>query len=96
FLCDTLIPYYITGLPPVVQALTTPGKLVYDPFVGTGSILFAAAHFGAMTMGPDTNIRVVRVGATLNAINAWSNFKQLCYVLYHGDDSSDQMEQDDS
>jgi tRNA (guanine10-N2)-methyltransferase len=32
------------------QALATPGKLVYDPFVGTGSILVAAAHFGAMTM----------------------------------------------
>lgn len=32
------------------QALVTPGKLVYDPFVGTGSILIAAAHFGAMTM----------------------------------------------
>lgn len=32
------------------QALAQPGKLVYDPFVGTGSILVAAAHFGAMTM----------------------------------------------
>lgn len=32
------------------QALVEPGKLVYDPFVGTGSILVAAAHFGAMTM----------------------------------------------
>ena len=32
------------------QALAAPGKLVYDPFVGTGSILIAAAHFGAMTM----------------------------------------------
>ena len=32
------------------QAQVMPGKLVYDPFVGTGSILVAAAHFGAMTM----------------------------------------------
>lgn len=32
------------------QAQVKPGKLVYDPFVGTGSILVAAAHFGAMTM----------------------------------------------
>lgn len=32
------------------QAHATHGKLVYDPFVGTGSILVAAAHFGAMTM----------------------------------------------
>lgn len=32
------------------QAKATHGKLVYDPFVGTGSILIAAAHYGAMTM----------------------------------------------
>jgi tRNA (guanine10-N2)-methyltransferase len=32
------------------QALVQPGQLVYDPFVGTGSILIAAAHFGALTM----------------------------------------------
>lgn len=32
------------------QGLASTGKLVYDPFVGTGSILVAAAHFGAMTM----------------------------------------------
>ncbi|XP_020082419.1 tRNA (guanine(10)-N2)-methyltransferase homolog isoform X2 [Ananas comosus] len=32
------------------QGLAQKGKLVYDPFVGTGSILVAAAHFGAMTM----------------------------------------------
>lgn len=32
------------------QALVKPGKLVYDPFVGTGSILVAAAHYGAFTM----------------------------------------------
>ncbi len=34
----------------VTQALVQPGQLVYDPFVGTGSILIAAAHFGALTM----------------------------------------------
>lgn len=32
------------------QALVKPGMLVYDPFVGTGSILVAAAHYGALTM----------------------------------------------
>jgi tRNA (guanine10-N2)-methyltransferase len=32
------------------QAKATSGKLVYDPFVGTGSILVSAARFGAMTM----------------------------------------------
>ncbi|KAL6964325.1 tRNA (guanine(10)-N(2))-methyltransferase [Sarracenia purpurea var. burkii] len=57
------------------QALTAPGKLVYDPFVGTGSILIAAAHFGAMTMGADIDIRVVRDGRGPNC-NVWSNFRQ--------------------
>ncbi|KAK9167111.1 hypothetical protein Scep_002302 [Stephania cephalantha] len=57
------------------QALATKGKLVYDPFVGTGSILVAAAHFGAMTMGADIDIRVVRDGRGPDC-NVWSNFKQ--------------------
>ncbi|KAL5566131.1 hypothetical protein UlMin_029295 [Ulmus minor] len=59
----------------VNQALASPGKLVYDPFVGTGSILVAAAHFGAMTMGADIDIRVVRDGRGPDC-NVWSNFKQ--------------------
>lgn len=57
------------------QAQAKPGKLVYDPFVGTGSILIAAAHFGAMTMGADIDIRVVRDGRGPDC-NVWSNFKQ--------------------
>lgn len=36
-----------------------PGKLVLDPFVGTGSCLVAAAHVGAVTMGADIDWRVV-------------------------------------
>ncbi|XP_031745589.1 tRNA (guanine(10)-N2)-methyltransferase homolog isoform X5 [Cucumis sativus] len=57
------------------QALATSGKLVFDPFVGTGSILVGAAHFGAMTMGADIDIRVVRDGRGPDC-NVWSNFKQ--------------------
>ncbi|BBN04731.1 tRNA (guanine10-N2)-methyltransferase [Marchantia polymorpha subsp. ruderalis] len=57
------------------QALAKPGKLVYDPFVGTGSILVAAAHCGAMTMGADIDIRVIRDGKGPDR-NVWSNFKQ--------------------
>ncbi|XWS54352.1 hypothetical protein CRYUN_Cryun10bG0082800 [Craigia yunnanensis] len=57
------------------QAQAAPGKLVYDPFVGTGSILVSAAHFGAMTMGADIDIRVVRDGHGPDC-NVWSNFKQ--------------------
>ncbi|KAG9439783.1 hypothetical protein H6P81_019948 [Aristolochia fimbriata] len=57
------------------QALAQTGKLAFDPFVGTGSILIAAAHFGAMTMGADIDIRVVRDGRGPDC-NIWSNFKQ--------------------
>lgn len=38
------------------------GHFVYDPFVGTGSILVAAAHHGAHTFGADIDIRIVRDG----------------------------------
>lgn len=30
-----------------------PGELIYDPFVGTGSFLVAAAEFGGITIGSD-------------------------------------------
>ena len=32
------------------QAQARAGSLVYDPFVGTGSVLVAAAHFGSFTL----------------------------------------------
>lgn len=35
------------------QALVRPGDLVFDPFVGTGSLLVAAAKFGGYVMGTD-------------------------------------------
>lgn len=37
-----------------------PGKLFYDPFVGTGSFCVAAAHFGALTFGSDIDGRSFR------------------------------------
>eukprot|EP00899_Mesostigma_viride_P017123 jgi/Mesvir1/25411/Mv01444-RA.1 len=54
------------------QALARPSTLVYDPFCGTGSMLVAAAHFGAHTLGADIDIRVIRDGRKGN--NVWSNF----------------------
>lgn len=42
------------------QALAGPGKLVYDPFVGTGSFLFTCSHFGAYTLGSDIDGRQIR------------------------------------
>jgi len=41
-------------------ALAGPGKLFYDPFVGTGSLVIACAHFGASVMGSDLDGRAVR------------------------------------
>ncbi|EPQ27304.1 uncharacterized protein PFL1_05226 [Pseudozyma flocculosa PF-1] len=41
-------------------ALAGPGRMVYDPFAGTGSLLYAAAVFGAMTLGSDIDGRTMR------------------------------------
>ncbi|KAL4943348.1 hypothetical protein BDV06DRAFT_211098 [Aspergillus oleicola] len=42
------------------MAGAAPGKLFYDPFVGTGSFCVAAAHFGALTFGSDIDGRSFR------------------------------------
>ncbi|PNS20960.1 hypothetical protein CAC42_5026 [Sphaceloma murrayae] len=42
------------------MALCGTGRVVYDPFCGTGSFLVAAAEFGAMVVGSDLDGRVVR------------------------------------
>ncbi|RDD44719.1 tRNA (guanine(10)-N2)-methyltransferase-like protein [Trichoplax sp. H2] len=36
-----------------------PGSLIYDPFVGTGSITLACAHFGAFTLGADIDPNIL-------------------------------------
>lgn len=42
------------------MAHAAPGKLFYDPFVGTGSFCVAAACFGASTLGSDIDPRSFR------------------------------------
>ncbi|EOD52086.1 putative rna methylase protein [Neofusicoccum parvum UCRNP2] len=42
------------------MALAAPGKLFFDPFVGTGSFTVAAAHFGAQAVGADIDGRSIR------------------------------------
>ncbi|KAG8061196.1 hypothetical protein GUJ93_ZPchr0003g16917 [Zizania palustris] len=81
-LVDSSAPSASRWLPPRLPVVASassgqarPGKLVYDPFVGTGSILVAAAHYGAMTMGADIDIRVVLDGHGPDC-NIWSNFEQ--------------------
>lgn len=41
-------------------ALAAPGKIMYDPFVGTGSFPIACAQFGALTFGSDIDGRSIR------------------------------------
>ncbi|KAF8578016.1 tRNA guanosine-2'-O-methyltransferase [Ramaria rubella] len=42
------------------QTLCAPGKFVYDPFAGTGSMLYTTAQFGAFTVGSDIDGRQMR------------------------------------
>ncbi|KAG8985827.1 hypothetical protein FRB90_004426, partial [Tulasnella sp. 427] len=42
------------------QAQAGPGKLIYDPFTGTGSMLYTCAYFGAMVFGSDIDGRQMR------------------------------------
>ncbi|CAL1707258.1 unnamed protein product [Somion occarium] len=42
------------------QTLAAPGKLIYDPFVGTGSLAYVTAHFGAWLYGSDIDGRQMR------------------------------------
>ncbi|KAL8923938.1 MAG: hypothetical protein Q9172_002902 [Xanthocarpia lactea] len=50
-----------------------PGKLFYDPFVGTGSFPIACAHFGAVSMGSDIDGRAVR---GKDGVDIITNFQQ--------------------
>ena len=52
---DAELSFVMTSLGKV-----TAGTIVYDPFVGTGSILLSCALRGAYCMGSDIDIRVLR------------------------------------
>lgn len=54
-------------------ALAGPGKILYDPFVGTGSFPIACAHFGAITLGSDIDGRTIRGS---QGVNLLANFRQ--------------------
>jgi len=59
------------------------GMLVYDPFVGTGSILIAAAHHGAMTLGADIDPRVISLGKVRDTTLTSSQRYPLALVMHH-------------
>lgn len=61
------------------QAQVRRGHFVYDPYVGTGSILVAAAARGAHTMGSDIDVRVLQFGKTHSSgrqVGVADNFEQ--------------------
>lgn len=63
-------------------SLASPGKLFYDPFVGTGSFPIACAHFGAIAWGSDIDGRSIRgKGKT----NLYANFEQYNLKNQFGD-----------
>ncbi|KAI9700209.1 MAG: hypothetical protein M1820_006877 [Bogoriella megaspora] len=56
----------------MVQA--QPGKLIYDPFVGTASLTIACAHFGAMTVGSDIDGRSIRGKQDRNIVSSYEQY----------------------
>lgn len=55
--------------------LVTRGTLVYDPFVGTASLLCTASHFGAYTIGSDIDGRQMR-GCAETGQSMYANIDQ--------------------
>lgn len=52
-------------------------SFVIDPFVGTGGLLIPAAAMGAVTMGMDIDMRVIKIGKMdkkARPVNVWTNF----------------------
>ncbi|PHH68524.1 hypothetical protein CDD80_7445 [Ophiocordyceps camponoti-rufipedis] len=64
-------------------ALAAPGKLFYDPFVGTGSFPIACAHFGAVGWGSDIDGRVIRGTGGCKSLKG--NFEQYGLTNHVGD-----------
>lgn len=63
-------------------AHAAPGKLIYDPFAGTGSFLITSSHFGATTFGSDIDGRALRGKKDRSLL---SNFHQYGLVSKFGD-----------
>ncbi|EED24268.1 RNA methylase family UPF0020 protein [Talaromyces stipitatus ATCC 10500] len=61
------------------MAHAAPGKIFFDPFVGTGSFLVAAAYFGAATFGADIDGRSFKGRHQItkeNPMGIYTNFQQ--------------------
>ena len=54
--------------------LAAPGKLFYDPFVGTGSFPIACSHFGAISTGSDIDGRSIRGKKDRNIVTSFQQY----------------------
>jgi tRNA (guanine10-N2)-methyltransferase len=53
---------------------------VYDPFVGTGSILIGAAHYGAYVCGADLDYNLVHSRGTYTKEEHFLKFKKSIHI----------------
>eukprot|EP00002_Diphylleia_rotans_P010500 TRINITY_DN2097_c0_g2_i2.p1 TRINITY_DN2097_c0_g2~~TRINITY_DN2097_c0_g2_i2.p1 ORF type:complete len:405 (+),score=82.60 TRINITY_DN2097_c0_g2_i2:114-1328(+) len=51
------------------------GRFIFDPFVGTGSILISCAEFGAHTIGGDIDIRILKGKQGKNLLSNFMQYK---------------------
>lgn len=58
------------------QGLCKKGDVIFDPFVGTGSLLISCAHFGCVCVGSDIDWRVLHGKQRGKVHNIYDNFKQ--------------------
>jgi tRNA (guanine10-N2)-methyltransferase len=63
-------------------AMAGPGKIFFDPFVGTGGFLVSAAEFGALTFGSDIDGRSFRGKGKGVERGVGANLRE--YGLQHG------------
>lgn len=55
-------------------AQVQPGKVLYDPFTGTGSFLVAGAYFGGYPIGTDIDARSVRGKGSNNLLSSFRQY----------------------
>ena len=58
-----------------------PGRVAYDPFVGTGSFSVAAAHFGASVLGSDIDGRPIRGSPSCNHLSNYTQYNLMHHFL---------------
>ncbi|KAJ1499950.1 hypothetical protein HMI55_004133 [Coelomomyces lativittatus] len=65
-------------------ALVRRGDIVYDPCVGTASILLACAHLGAYCYGSDMDGRTIRgISPTQNVLSNYQQYQLQSQMLDH-------------